>query len=455
MSVYLLMVGVSPTVAAGALLFLKAWDAMTDVVVGYLIDKIRFKPGKNAFTKWLFSGRYMPWFRILFLILPLGSIVLFTINTGAPMWVRIAQYIIGYLLYDLGMTVCAAYTLLPISVTDNFDERNFILSWNGLGQGIGSLPVVFLGTVLISGSVGYTGAVLIFAVLAIVLALIPAFMVKERNVVEADAETRESYTIKDMLSTLKQLPELLFQLLGVFFWGLFYTTGYTLFVAYYIFDDAGLSVIMTLVGVIPSIVLIPFLPPLFKRVDKIVVARVACGLFAIVGVFICVMGPDYFRANMPMLYLASMIQSTCYVMTMFSGTQLTPDLVEVAKYRTGKDVGGVVSAAYNFVTKLVNSLVSSVTLLILGAYGFVSVEANSFEELEALNAQGIGLQTERALEGLWNVSYLFPLFGFALAAVAFCFVKVKRQNVRIYMKVNSGQMTREEGEAELAKINQK
>ena len=63
MSVYLLMVGVSPTVAAGALLFLKAWDAMTDVVVGYLIDKIRFKPGKNAFTKWLFSGRYMPWFR--------------------------------------------------------------------------------------------------------------------------------------------------------------------------------------------------------------------------------------------------------------------------------------------------------------------------------------------------------------------------------------------------------
>lgn len=45
------------------------------------------------------------------------------------------------------------------------------------------------------------------------------------------------------------------------------------------------------------------------------------------------------------------------------------------------------------------------------AYGFVSVEAASFEDLEELNAQGIGLQTDYALQGLWNVSYLFPLIG--------------------------------------------
>ena len=79
------------------------------------------------------------------------------------------------------------------------------------------------------------------------------------------------------------------------------------------------------------------------------------------------------------------------------------------------------------------------------------MEANSFDELAAMNARGEGLQTARALEGLWNVSYLFPLIGFGAAAVAFFFVKIKREDIKVYMEVNSGQITREEGEALLEK----
>lgn len=115
-------------------------------------------------------------------------------------------------------------------------------------------------------------------------------------------------------------------------------------------------------------------------------------------------------------------------------------------------MGGIISATSNFISKLVGSLVSTVTLLILGIYGFTSVEANSFDELAELNAQGIGLQTEHALEGLWNVTYLFPAIGFGLAAVAFFFVKVSRKKIRIIMKVNSNEITREEGEKELASL---
>ena len=228
---------------------------------------------------------------------------------------------------------------------------------------------------------------------------------------------------------------------------------YTLFVAYYIFNDASLSIIMALLGVIPAIILVPFFPMLFKRVDKIVVARCSCIVFALCGIAICLLGPDFLRQNLVMLYLLTTLQTVGYVLTMFSCSQLTPDLAEVARFRTGNDVGGIVSASYNFITKLVNSLVSSVTLLILGAYGFVSVEASSFEELAALNAQGVSLQTERALEGLWNVAYLFPLIGFAAAALIFFFVRVDRRKIRIYMQVNSGQISREEGERKLSVLS--
>lgn len=452
LSVYILMVGISPAVAAVVLLVLKAWDAINDMLFGFLVDKYRFKPGKNIFTRWLFSGRYMPWFRVMFMIIPIGTVILFTISTNMPMPLRVAQYCLGYFLFDFGMTCTGAYNLLPLSVTNNFDERNFILSWNGLGQGFGSLPVVFLGTVMIAGSTGYAGAAVVFSILGIILALIPAIFVKERNVMDFSKEQQEKYTVKEMLKVLKKMPELVFLLLGTLLWGIFYTGGYGLFVSYYIFDDANLSVILTLFGVVPTIIMVPFLPIIFKRVDKIVVARIACGAFAVCGVIICLLGSEFLKNNLGVLYLLTACQSLGYTMTMFACSQMPPDLAEVARYRTGQDVGGIVSASYNFVTKLVNSLVSSVTLLILGAYGFESVEANSFDELAELNAQGIGLQTDRALEGLWNVSYLFPLIGFAAAAVVFFFVKVNRNKIRIYMQINSGQITREEGDKLLAEI---
>lgn len=118
-------------------------------------------------------------------------------------------------------------------------------------------------------------------------------------------------------------------------------------------------------GVIPTIVMVPFLPMIFKRVDKIVVARFACALFAVCGILICVLGPGFLRNNLGVLYLLTAVQTLGYTMTMFACSQLPPDLAEVARYRTGQDVGGIVTASYNFITKLVNSLVSSVTLLIL------------------------------------------------------------------------------------------
>ena len=452
LSIYLLMVGIDPTIAAFVLLFLKAWDAVSDIVFGYMVDKYRFKPGENRLTRWIFRGRYMPWFRILFLFLPAGTVIMFTINTDLPLWIRIVQYVLGYILYDLGMTVNAAYNLLPLSVTNNMDERTFVLSWNGLGQGFGALPVVFWGTVFIAGSLGYDGAAMVFAVLGIFLGLIPAVFVKERNGEHEIARTEEKYTIKAMLLSLKQVPELLLMLLADVARGIFYTAGYDLFVCYYIFENPNLSIILTLFGTIPTIVLVPLLPLIFRKVDKIVVARIACITFVIASIAIYGLGTDFIKENIWVLYLCSLVKNTSYTMTLFSTSQLMMDIMEIAKYRTKRDMGGIISAVQSFEYKLVGSLVTSLTLLILGTYGFVSVEAGSFEELAALNAQGIGLQTESALQGLWDISYLFPMIGFAVATVFYFLVKVKRKKVTIYMQVNGNELTQEEGEKLLAEF---
>ena len=60
------------------------------------------------------------------------------------------------------------------------------------------------------------------------------------------------------------------------------------------------------------------------------------------GVIINLLGPDFFIGNMGVLYLLTVFQKAGYTMTMFAGSQLPVELVEIAKYRLGKDMGGII-----------------------------------------------------------------------------------------------------------------
>lgn len=451
LATYLLMIGINPSISATVLLVLKAWDAINDVLFGYLIDRVRFKPQKNKVWKWLFSGRYVPWFRFAAFVFPIASIIMFTVNTSAPIWIRVMQYMIGYILYDTAFTLASApYGCMLTSMTSHPDERTFIQSWSVLGQGLGALPVSFIGTALIAGSFGYSGAAILFAIYGFLLAIPAMFAIKERNVSENTQVTEQQYSFKEMIQFLKKSKEFLFFQLGQITWGIFFTNALGLFVAYYIFGDANISLIFLALGVAPTILLIPFFPIIFKRINKITAIRIACLAYFASAITIFFIGPEGVKASMGFFYLLVAIGGFSNAFVLIGSAMLLPDIAELVKFRTKTEHVGIIFSIHSFVQKLVSSLVTTIALLILGAYGYVSVQANSFEELSALNAQGIGLQTMRALEGLWNVSYLYPALGFGLAALVFLMVKINRTQIDTIIKANMGKITREQAETLLS-----
>jgi len=451
---YLLMIGITPAISAVVVLFVKAWDAVNDAIFGFVVDKYRFKGGKHKFTKWLFSGRYMPWFRVFFIILPIGMITMFSVNTSSPVWQRIAQYTLGYFIFDTGLTIAASYSLVPLTITNNLEERNYIIAWGGLGQVVGLLPPALLGALFIATTVGYSGSAVIFSVLGLLLALLPALKIKERNVsIPNPGDEKEKYTLKDALSTFKKVPQTLLLCLGAFLCVAFATDGgLSLFVCYYLFGNATLSVALTAFALIPTFIIVPFLPAIFKRIDKGVVLTISCAITAATSIILYFCGVEFLRSHMIVMYIMYALRATTTVIFSFCCTMIIPDLAEVAKFKMKRDSGGIVSAAHTFSYKLAQGITGSLSLVILGFYGWMSVKANSFSELAALNAQGIGLQTETALAGLWNVFFLIPAFGYLLGAIVFSFIRIKKSHVQLYMKANSGEITREECEAQ---INQK
>ena len=198
-------------VSATVLLLLKGWDAVNDVLFGYFIDRVRFDARQWKRWGWLFNGRYLPWYRIASFVFPIASVIMFTVNTSAPMWVRVLQYAVGYLLYDTAFTLASApYGAMLTSMTNIPDERTFIQSYSVLGQGLGSLPVAFIGTALIAGSFGYSGSAVLFGVFGFLMAIPAMFLIKERNVSAPTQVAEQAYSLKEMVAFLKKTKEFLF-----------------------------------------------------------------------------------------------------------------------------------------------------------------------------------------------------------------------------------------------------
>lgn len=456
LATYLLMIGIPPAISAAVVLVLRVWDAANDLLFGYLVDRVRLNGGKNPVLRWLFRGRYLPWYRIAAFILPIAMIVTFTVNTDAPIWLRIVQYAIGYMLYDFAYTLSSTpYGAMLNTLTNDNNERTTLQSYSALGQIVSNLPVLILGTLMIAGSWGYAGSATLFAFWGVLLAIPAMFALKERNVAitepePGEAEAEAEHGFRQMLRFLRSTPELLFLVLAILVLGLTATGGaYSLFIGFYIFDNAALASLIGLIAIVPTLLLIPLLPPLFKRVDKVVAIRVAGIVGVAAGIGLYSMGVEGAPANLGLFIALEAVKGTCLILILLATQMLLPDIAETGRFRTGTDHTAMVWASYGFANKFGTSVVSSLSLLILAAYGFVSVEAGSFEELAEMQSDGVALQTDTAIQGLWDVSHLYPTIGLAITCVFFFFVKIRRRDIATMAAANSGEITLEEAKARL------
>ena len=93
-------------------------------------------------------------------------------------------------------------------------------------------------------------------------------------------------------------------------------------------------------------------------------------------------------------------------------------------------------------------MVGSIALYILALSGWQEVTGDSFADLAA---QGVA-QSQQALDALWNLGYLIPAIGFAIAAVLlFVFYRLKDEDAALMAQCNAGKITREECESRLSR----
>ena len=435
LSTYLAMQGVSLAKVAVVLLIVKIWDAINDPLFGFLFDRIEFKNGQKS----------LPWLRFSVMLMPIVTIAVFAIpgflsETGKLIWFG-ATYVLWDTVYTL--TDAPAYAMLN-TMTDNVQERTTLLSINriysGVGQGICGAAI----TLLISEKIGLSASwsVVILAFLAGACMIPLCVNCKERNYHPGEAEER--FTFRQMFTYLKGNKYLLIYYLGYCAMDALKTSNAVgLFASFYLFGSANFNLLLGMLAAVPGFFAAAIAPKLLKKFDKLKTLMFCNLLNVILGFAIYFFGWE----NKVMFIVLNIVRAVPASIQGVLAFMFTPDCAEYGRYKTGISANGITFAIQTFSVKITAAISSSLALFLLGLFNWVSVEASDFAELEALGIQ----QSAQAMNGLWIVYALIPTIGLAIAGVCYLFYKLSDKDVQIMAKCNSGEITREEAEAQLSR----
>ena len=434
-STYLAMQGIDLAKVAMVLLVVKIWDAINDPIFGFIFDKIKFKNGQKS----------LPWLRIATALIPVVTIVLFSIPSGMTETGKLIWFGVAYVLWDTVYTLTdvPAYAMLN-TMTDNLQERNTLLSVNRVFSGAGVLIYGVVLPLLISEQVGMsaTMAIAIMSVFS-ALTMVPLSLnCKERNYKPEEAE--DNFTPRQMFSYLKSNKYLLIYYGGYMATDALKTfNAVLLFASFYLFGDSLFSIVLNVLNMVPGVFAAMAMPSLLKRFDKFKTLFWCNIVCVLLGLVIYFLGYD----NKALFLTLTCIRTIPMSIVGILAFMFTPDCAEYGEYKSGISAKGITFAIQTFSVKITAAVSSSLALFLLGLFGWISVEAESFEQLAALNIQ----QSPAALNGLWIVYALVPVIGMILSTFFYLGYKLNDKDVQIMAKCNSGEITKAEAEKLLSR----
>lgn len=433
-STYLAMQGINLAKVAIVLLIVKVWDAVNDPIFGYIFDKVKFRNGQKS----------LPWLRISTALIPIVTIVLFSIPSALSETGKLIWFGVAYVLWDsvYTLTDVPAYAMLN-TMTDNLQERNTLLSVNRVFSGGGVLIYGVVLPLLISESIGMSAswAVAILSVFS-ALTMVPLSLnCKERNY--KPEEELDSFSPKQMFSYLGKNKYLLIYYGGYCATDALKTsTAVTLFVSFYLFGNSLYAIVLNVLNMVPGVFAAMLMPTILKRFDKFKTLFWCNIVNILLGLVIYFTG----YGNQGLFLVLTCIRTVPMSVVGILAYMFTPDCAEYGEYKSGFSAKGITFAIQTFSVKITGAVSSSLALVLLGLFSWISVEAESFEELAALNIQ----QSAGALNGLWIVYALVPVIGMILSTFFYLGYKLNDKDVQIMAKCNSGEISREEAERMLS-----
>lgn len=358
--------GLNPAIIGTILLCSKLLDGVSDVLMGFIMDKVRSRHGKAR--AWL-----------LWLAVPIGvaTIMMFAVpnlgNTGKYIYVAITYNLVSTFLYTM---INIPYGTLNSLITRDQDQRMVINIFRMFMAQVGQLVISGITLPLVNALGGsqyqksWIFVSVIYGVIAALTFLFCFSKTKERVVLSAKNEEKIS-----LGKSLKVISKNNYWLLLVAAW-VFLSLYINLvlmtasYYAKYILGDenvAGLLLSATLLSALAVMVILPFF---IRRIGKRNVALAGC-LLGLAVQLAMLLNPG----SLTWLIVCSIVRGVSTAAMMGTIFAMVADTIEYGHWKTGTRVEGVLYSTTTFGAKIGAGLAPAIALGILGRAGYDGLAA--------------------------------------------------------------------------------
>jgi GPH family glycoside/pentoside/hexuronide:cation symporter len=332
--------GISAAAAGTIMLIARAWDMISDPIMGVIADRTH--------TRW---GKFRPY--ILWMALPYSVLAVLTFTT--PELGQTGKVIYAGVTYFLLMTVFTAinlpYSSLGAVMTSDSYERAGLNSYRFI--------FAFVGQFIVSGTAlslalyfgkgdnakGYQYTLILFSIISFILFMITFKTTKER--VQPPKGQKEALR-QDFKNLFKNKPWVILFFVGIISFVMFAMQNLSIayYFKYYIGKEENVQ-LFNIIGTVALIVAIPFSKPLAKKFGKrnvFLASSLLSGFF-----FILLYLPGV--SDIKMIYTFNILAKMSYAPAVPLLWTMLADTADYSEWKTGRRATGLVFSAATFAQK--------------------------------------------------------------------------------------------------------
>ncbi len=415
--------GISAAAAGTMFLVVRMLDTFYDPLVGLMADRTKSKYGK-----------FRPW--ILYTVVPFGVIGFLTFLT--PDIATNAKLVYAYVTYTSMMfiysTINVPYGALMAVMTNNSLERTSLSAFRSISAFIGGIIVQGCTLKLVqyfgllkanadgtaNEQFGFSAAMGIYSVLAIIMFMTTFFFCKERVKPVSEEKSALKSDLKDLFSNVPWLILTLVSIMtclyvairngSIIYYFKYYVNngGQAELLGFKIGAEALVStflVVGTAFGILGTVMLKPMAALFGKR--NIYIGSMTLGT---------VLSIAYYFLGKDQISLMFLFQALCNFAigpAMAMMWSMYADTADYSEWKTGRRATGLIYSSANFAQKFGWSIGGAIAGYLLAYYGFVA------------NAP-VTLETENGVRVLFAI---MPAFWSVIAIIALLFYKLDEKKV--------------------------
>ena len=345
----------------------KVIDAITNIVMGQIIDKTKTKQGKAR-----------PYLLIAAVLMPITGILLFTVpNTSQT--VQVIWVILSYnLFYSFAFTIynMSHNLMVPLSIRDT-QQRGVLSVFNNISSVAATgiiVALIFPMAIMPALGVDQSKWIItmsILSILALPLTLVEYYFTRER-ITEEGSATEEQISFSKQLSTVihDKYWVLLFAYLIIYYVGSNLKNVSLIYYCNYVlgeYNDGITQTMVSVIGGIPMGIGMFAVWPLAKKFGKKNLTLAGFVLYAIGGA-ICLINPH----NMVIVLIGQFIKNIGGLPCAYVFMALFADVLDHIEWKSGFRVDGISTSFLTIIMTVAGGIANGLFNLMLSKSGYIA-----------------------------------------------------------------------------------